>query len=459
VLGCCLLGAGAPAMPLPAGAGAAPLTADGPDLIRLAQAQAPQPSPTPPPDAQAPAGAAPADQPSAAQNSAEEPIGNVATLTGVATVVRNKDSIALKLKDDIYLNDAVLTAASSSLGITFNDGTTFHLTANAKITIDNYVYEDGGNKNAGAFDIAKGTVAFVAAAVAKTGNMQITTPTSTLGIRGTTGLVEVPEGASATSTTNNVNIKLYPDADGHVGRIEINDRQGARLGALTQGASGFAIRPGTGGARFAAVPITISPQQQQRDQGFVRQVHATQTVGRQIVTEQRAIRRANPPQSRQPGQPGQPGVPRQPGQNRPGQPGTPQQPGQNRPGQPQQKGTPGNRQGQQQHQPGNPRAGQNTQPANPAQPGTPSRSGKNAQPANSAQPTTPSRAGQNARPATPAAPGAPAQPNAQPRTTQPAPPPLPPGQPLLHQGGRTQVVPGAQRPRQPAPKDKRQKKR
>jgi len=436
VLGCCLLGAGSSATPLPAGSSEAPLTADGPDLIRLAQAQAPQPAPAPTPPAD---GAAPADQPNPAQNSVEEPIGNVAALTGVATVVRNKDSIALKLKDDIYLNDAVRTAASSSLGITFNDGTTFHLTANAKITIDDYVYEDGGNKNAGAFDIAKGTVAFVAAAVAKTGNMQITTPTSTLGIRGTTGLVEVPEGASATSTTNNVNIKLYPDADGHVGRIEINDRQGARLGALTQGASGFAIRPGTGGARFAAVPITISPQQQQRDQGFVRQVHATQTVGRQIVTEQRAIRRANPPQ---PGQnrPGQPGVLRQPGQNRPGQPGTPQQPGQNRPGQPQQKGPPNNRQGQQQPKPDTPRAGQNAHPANPA------------------QPATPSRAGQKARPATPAATGTPAQPNAQPRTTQPAAPPLPKGQPLLHQGGRPQVAPGAQKPRQPPPKDKRQKK-
>ena len=34
-------------------------------------------------------------------------------------------------------------------------------------------------------------------AVAKTGDMKITTPTATLGIRGTTGLVEVPEGAAA----------------------------------------------------------------------------------------------------------------------------------------------------------------------------------------------------------------------------------------------------------------------
>jgi len=253
-------------------------------------------------------------------------------LTGIATVIRNKDSLPLHLRDDIFLNDTVQTSSSSSLGITFNDATTFNLTANAKITIDNYIYEDGGKQNTGIFDIGKGTVAFVAAAVAKTGDMKIDTPTASLGIRGTTGLVEVPEGATA-GGANNVNIKLYPDADGHVGRIEVNDRAGAQLGALTQGASGFTIRPGTGGARLTAVPLAISAQQAARDQGFVRQVHAEQNVGRQIVTEQRALRRANPAPNR--------GNRQQPGPQRQNQ-----LPGQNRPGQPQQ-GAP-NRQGQQQ---------------------------------------------------------------------------------------------------------------
>jgi hypothetical protein len=334
-----------------------------PLLIALASSAWSQTPQTPAP--QAPAAAAPSDQRS------DEPIGNVATLTGSATVTRNNAATPLQLKDDIYLSDVVATAASSSLGITFNDATTFTLKANAQVTVDNYVYEDGGKSNAGIFDIAKGTVAFAAAAVAKTGNMQITTPTAALGIRGTTGVIDVPEGASAASA-NNVNIKLYPDADGRIGQIEVNDRQGRRLGALTQGASGFAIRGGLGGgiggARFAAVPLAISPQQAARDQGFVRQLHATQTAGRRIVTEQRAFRRANPGLNQR-NNPARPGL--QPGQNRPGQqPGTtPSRPGQqpttpnNRPGQ---QGAP-NRQGQQ--QPGAPaRPGQ--LPAGTATPGT-----------------------------------------------------------------------------------------
>src|SRR5690349_22571321 len=56
-----------------------------------------------------------------------EPIGNVATLTGTATAIRNEDSLPLKLKDDIYLNDVLVTSANSTLGVTFNDATTFNL--------------------------------------------------------------------------------------------------------------------------------------------------------------------------------------------------------------------------------------------------------------------------------------------------------------------------------------------
>ncbi|MCJ9735985.1 FecR domain-containing protein, partial [Bradyrhizobium sp. PRIMUS42] len=206
------------------------------DAMELAQAQ-PQAQPTPDPSPAPSASPTPAPD---AQSTAVEPIGNVATVTGIATVIRDKNSYPLRVRDDIYLNDVVQTSSNSSLGITFNDATTFNLSASARITIDNYVYEDGGKQNSGIFDVGKGTVAFVAAAVAKTGNMKITTPTATLGIRGTTGVIDVPEGAAANSARN-VNIKLYPDADGRVGHIDVDDRtSGTRLGALTQASSGFA---------------------------------------------------------------------------------------------------------------------------------------------------------------------------------------------------------------------------
>jgi FecR protein len=317
LVGCLLLVATANAVAMPSITEVEPSPAiqHTTSLMQLAQTQPAQP---------------PAAVPSPAQPAADdEPIGNVATLTGSATVTRNNAATPLKLQDDIFQNDVLQTSANSTLGVTFNDATTFNLTANARITIDNYVYEDGGKQNAALFDVVKGTVAFAAAAVAKTGDMKISTPTATLGIRGTTGLVEVPEGTTATSA-NNVAIKLYPDADGKVGRIEVNGRDGSRLGFLTQGASGFAIRPGVMG-RITASPLAISPQQSLRDQGIVRQVHAAQTVGRQIVTQQRALRQANPNRNNQRNNPArQPGPQRQ--NSLPQRPGSPQQPGQpNRP--------------------------------------------------------------------------------------------------------------------------------
>jgi hypothetical protein len=448
------------------GIGATDVVAAPADITQLAQAQPAQAQPAPaqpapaqpaPPAAPAPAAPSAAAPAADAQPAVEEPIGNVATLVGTASVTRSNETTPLKPKDDIYLNDVVQTAASSALGITFNDATTFNLRANSQIMIDNYVYEDGGKNNSAIFDVGKGAVAFVAASVAKTGDMKITTPTATLGIRGTTGLVEVPQGAAA-NNPNNVAIKLYPDADGKVGRIEVNDRAGARLGFLTQGASGFTIRPGVGGARVAAVPLMISPQQIARDQGFVRQVQAAQTVGRQVVDEQRAFRRANPgvirgnpPRRSGPQQPN--GTPNgTPGQNRTG----PQQPGQqNRPGQPQQPGQP-NRPGQPQ-QPGSPNRRGSTQPQPGTQPGSatvPSRSGQAlpGQPGGTPLPRSPAPGG--AQPGV-QQPGV-QQPNVQrqgvqqPNVQQPGarPPAAPqPGVPQqAHPPGVAPAVPGLQRP-------------
>lgn len=446
------------------------------DAIELAQAEpAPAPSPTPSPSPAADA-----------QPAAVEPIGNVATVTGIATVIRDKNSYPLRVRDDIYLNDIVQTSSNSSLGITFNDATTFNLSASARITIDDYVYEDGGKQNAAIFDVGKGTVAFVAAAVAKTGNMKITTPTATLGIRGTTGVIDVPEGAAANGARN-VNIKLYPDADGRVGHIDVDDRtSGMRLGALTQASSGFAIRPGAATAgvmRFAAVPITIAPQQIARDRGFVSQVHLAQTRGRQIVIEQRDFRRANPgalsriPRPARPPQQQQLQPTTAPGQQpqRPnGPPGQNDRRGQQQPGTPGRQGAqPPQRQGQGQQggtvQPGTSRPGEGQQQRGRQQgAGRPTgapRTGQGTRP--SGAPTQPQRGGQiptQPRGAVPAQPAAPQQPEA-PRTG------LQPGQPpaiqqpggIQRQGGFRQRLPTTQRPATPrkpatAPKERKERR-
>jgi hypothetical protein len=207
-------------------------------------------------------------------------------MTGSATVTRgNAARAALKVADVVYAKDILQTDVNSSLGITFDDETTFSLSANTRITIDSFVYQDGGHGNLASFNVATGTASFIASLVAKTGDMKIATPEATLGIRGTTGIVEVPPAGGATAPT----VKLYPDTDGHVGRIEVFNRQGANLGALTQGASAFALRLGPGG-RIAAVPYQIPAAEAARDRGALQRLGLTHTIGRQMLIQRQRLR-------------------------------------------------------------------------------------------------------------------------------------------------------------------------
>ena len=199
--------------------------------------------------------------------------------------------------------------------------------------------------------------------------MKITTPTATLGIRGTTGLVEVPEGAAA-NNPHNVAVKLYPDADGRVGRIEVNDRAGARLGFLTQGASGFTIRPAPAACasprcrwRFRkrrccatrALCASFTRRRMSAGRSCSSSANSAAPIRPSSIRTGRSGNSSRPAaegcrpaaQNGLPGQPGQPplpGAPNRPGQQQPGQLNRPgqQQPGQlNRPGQQQQPGAAG----------------------------------------------------------------------------------------------------------------------
>lgn len=375
-------------------------------------AQPAAPAQTPTPADQSAQPAQPAADPSQAADT-EEPAGNVAILKGTATVTRNGMTGPLKLQDDIFKGDVLQTGKGSTLGVTFTDDTTLNLSASSRVVVDNFIYQEGGKDNAALLNVTRGTMAFVAAAVAKTGDMKIETPTATLGIRGTTGVVEVPEGAAAsTANANNVGIKLYPDADGKVGRIEVKARDGAPLGMLTQGASGFTVRgamvPGFG-MRMSAMPMVMSAQMIARDRGFTQRVFAMQDIGRRVVMQQRNFRMQNPNRPPAFGRPGfNQGGPQRGGFNQPGnRPGL-NQPGLNQPGQ---RGRPGL----------NNRSGQPNQPGLRNQPGQPNRPGLN-------QPGQPGRPGLQNQPGQ--------RGSLQPGTGQPGRPGLP------NQGG-LQRPPGA----------------
>jgi hypothetical protein len=243
---------------------------------------------------------------------------------------------ALRINDPIFERDTLVTGPNSALGVTFDDQTTFSLSADTRIVVDAFVYQKGGAGNAANFNIAVGTAAFVASLVAKTGDMKITTPAATLGIRGTTGVVEVPPAGAAGAATAEPKIKLYADANGHVGQIDVFDRQGGRLGTLNRSASAFAISRTPGGG-VRALPFQIPPGEAARDRGVLQRLRTSHAIGERMTTERLRTRGPNRsgPNPRQPGRspehggspnptgPKNPGGPKGPGGAQPGRAGTP----------------------------------------------------------------------------------------------------------------------------------------
>ena len=123
--------------------------------------------------------------------SASHVIGHVSKLVGTATAIRNGVSIILNNGDNVEKGDVVQSGSDSTLGITFIDGTVFGLLSNARIVLNEMVYDPNGSNNSSLLSLVAGTISFVAGNTAKHGDMKIDTPVATMGIRGTAVLVEI----------------------------------------------------------------------------------------------------------------------------------------------------------------------------------------------------------------------------------------------------------------------------
>jgi len=83
--------------------------------------------------------------------------------------------------------------------VTFVDQTILSLGAESALTVDELVYDPAGQNSSALFDLAGSLMGLVSGDIVKTGNMTVTTPVSTIGIRGTTVLID----SGYTVTRNN----------------------------------------------------------------------------------------------------------------------------------------------------------------------------------------------------------------------------------------------------------------
>ncbi len=151
-------------------------------------------------------------------------IGHVTKLAGNATAIRNGVSIVLNMGDNVNKGDVVQSGSDSSLGVTFVDGTVFGLSSNARMVLNEMVYDPNGSNNSSLLSLVQGTITFVAGETAKHGDMKVDTPVATLGIRGTAVLVEIDFTVPGQGGAPPVKFQVLAEPDGHTGSFVLYNK-------------------------------------------------------------------------------------------------------------------------------------------------------------------------------------------------------------------------------------------
>lgn len=154
------------------------------------------------------------------------PIGAVTELEGQVQVTHADGSqVRLITGDSIFQGDVVETSAASSIGVVFADDTIFSLGDDARMVMDEMVFDP--DEQIGSFNatILTGTFSFVSGQIAKTSPdaMTLATPTATIGIRGSTGL-----GSAGPEGTDN-KITLVRDVNGTLGELAVTTQGGVQV--------------------------------------------------------------------------------------------------------------------------------------------------------------------------------------------------------------------------------------
>lgn len=186
------------------------------------------------------------------------PVGAVEEFSGEATVTRTDGSIhTVSIGTEIYEGDIIETGSDGAVNILFSDETTFAVSEDARMAIDEYVFDpttEAGSQN---FSVLKGVFVFTSGLIGRDDpdDVQIDTPVGSIGIRGTiiagdvdTGEITVVEGAIVLRDFNGNELTLADQFE--TGKFDQSGTNIHRLGQLS------AEDVGT---KFASVS-NVSPQ-------------------------------------------------------------------------------------------------------------------------------------------------------------------------------------------------------
>lgn len=125
------------------------------------------------------------------------PVGAVEEVAGQATVTRLDGSVEPVTKGTpIYQGDVVETSGEGAVNIVFADQTSFAVSENARLAIDEYVYDPASQSGTTNFSVLKGMFVFTSGLIGREDpdDVRIDTPVGSIGIRGTIIMADVDAG-------------------------------------------------------------------------------------------------------------------------------------------------------------------------------------------------------------------------------------------------------------------------
>jgi len=122
-------------------------------------------------------------------------IGRIKSSTGTASVERGAAHIAASTGQELMPGDALVTGKDGRIALTFIDNTRFAVGPNSRIALSKFEYDRTKQQGSFVTKVERGSLAVVSGRIAKSGRdaMQVATPESLLGVRGTRFLVVVPK--------------------------------------------------------------------------------------------------------------------------------------------------------------------------------------------------------------------------------------------------------------------------
>lgn len=114
-------------------------------------------------------------------------IGRVKESRGQASILRDGNSQAASVGQEVFEGDVLKTGRNGALGVTFVDRSRLSIGPDSRLQVDEYVYSPDSDEGSFVTRLTRGTLLYVSGLIAKLKpeSAAVHTPVGTIGIRGT----------------------------------------------------------------------------------------------------------------------------------------------------------------------------------------------------------------------------------------------------------------------------------